>query len=171
MIFLWSLSDNKSPQVSRTILSILANLNNAVVWMISNCPLISTSSSPFINPLLTVPSAPRKIGNTINFMFHGFFSSLARSTYFSLFSLPFSFTRWSAGRVKSTIRWVLISFFFFLFFFSFFVDYHLVRSSGRNDMIRLYLRIPENFVRLVLYDGFLVVHIQFVHMSKFEFPT
>ena len=34
MFFHWSLSDNKSPQVSRTILNILAVLNNVVVWMV-----------------------------------------------------------------------------------------------------------------------------------------
>ena len=31
MVFHWSLSDNKSPQVSRNLLGILADFNNAVV--------------------------------------------------------------------------------------------------------------------------------------------
>ena len=35
IVFQWSLSDSKSPQVSRTFLSILAVLNNVVVWMVS----------------------------------------------------------------------------------------------------------------------------------------
>ena len=35
MVFHWSLSDSKSPQVSRTLHSILAVLNNVVVWMVS----------------------------------------------------------------------------------------------------------------------------------------
>ena len=34
MVFHWSLSDSKFPQVSRTLLSILADLNNAVVWVL-----------------------------------------------------------------------------------------------------------------------------------------
>ena len=34
-------------QVSRTLLSILAVLNNAVVWMVSTLPLTSKFSSPF----------------------------------------------------------------------------------------------------------------------------
>ena len=34
-IFLWSWSDSKSPQMSRTLLSILADLKSAVVWMVS----------------------------------------------------------------------------------------------------------------------------------------
>ena len=58
MVFHRSLSDSKSPQVSRTLLSILAVLTNAVVWMISTRPCISKSSNPFIDPLLTVPRAP-----------------------------------------------------------------------------------------------------------------
>ena len=47
--FYRSLSDNKSPQVSRTLLDVLADLNNAIVCMISTCPLISKSSNPCIN--------------------------------------------------------------------------------------------------------------------------
>ena len=57
MVFPWSLSDSKSPQVSRNLFSILADLNNAVVWIVSTHPLIFKSSSPFLNPLVTVPRA------------------------------------------------------------------------------------------------------------------
>ena len=39
-----SLRDNKSPQVSRILLSILADPNNAVVWIISTRRLISKVS-------------------------------------------------------------------------------------------------------------------------------
>ena len=58
MVFHWSLSDSKSPQVSRTLLSILADLNNAVVWIVSTWPPTSKSSSLFNNTLITVPKAP-----------------------------------------------------------------------------------------------------------------
>ena len=51
MVFHWSLSDSKSSQVSWTSLSILADLNNAVVLIVSICPLITSSSSQFTNPL------------------------------------------------------------------------------------------------------------------------
>ena len=54
IVFHWSLSYSKSPQVSRTLLNILADLNNAVVWMVSTSPLISKSSSTFTNSLVTV---------------------------------------------------------------------------------------------------------------------
>ena len=52
MSFYWS--DSKSTQVSRTLLSILADLKNAVVLMVSFRPLISNSSSPLLNPLETL---------------------------------------------------------------------------------------------------------------------
>ena len=58
MVFPWRLSDSKSPQVSRTPLSILAVFNNAVIWMVSTRPPTSKSFRPFKNPLITVPKAP-----------------------------------------------------------------------------------------------------------------
>ena len=62
MVFHWSLRGIKSPQVTRTLLSMLADVNNGVVWIVSTRPLISESSRPFINSLVTVPSAPTTIG-------------------------------------------------------------------------------------------------------------
>ena len=47
----WIQRDSKSPQVSRTF-SILSDLNNAVVCIVSTRPLISISSSPCTNPLV-----------------------------------------------------------------------------------------------------------------------
>ena len=79
MVFNWSLSDSKSPQVSRTLLSILAVLRNVVVWVVSTRPLISKSSSPYNNSLVTVLKAPIKIGTIVTFMIHILFNSLARS--------------------------------------------------------------------------------------------
>ena len=117
MVFHWRLSDSKSPQFSRTLLSILAVFNNAVVWMVSTRSPTSKSSRPFNNPLATVPKAPITIGINVTFMFHSlfffffFFKSLARSRYLSLFSHSFSFILWSAGTAKSTIFQI---FFFFL---------------------------------------------------------
>ena len=104
MVFHWSLSDSKSPEISRTLLSILAVINNTVFWIVPTRPLISKFSNPRTDPLVTVTSAPNTICITVTFMFHSFFSSLARSKYLSLFSLSFSYTLWSAGIAKSTIR-------------------------------------------------------------------
>ena len=55
MVFHWSLSDSKSPQVSRTRLRILAVLSHAVVWIVSTRPPTSKFSRPFNNPLVIVP--------------------------------------------------------------------------------------------------------------------
>ena len=89
MVSHWSLSDSKSLQVSRTLLSILADLNNAVVLMVSTCPLISKSSSPFNNPLEIIPSAPIII---VIFMFHRFLVlKQGRDNYLSLFFTFFWF--------------------------------------------------------------------------------
>ena len=86
MVFHWSLSDSKSPQVSKTRLSILAVLSNAVVWIVSTRPPTSKSSSPFNNPLVILPKALITIGTIVTFMFHSLFNSLAKSRYFSFFS-------------------------------------------------------------------------------------
>ena len=64
MIFHWSLSESKRSQISRTLLSILADLTNAVVWKVSTRPFISKSSSPCTYPLVIAPSASITIGVT-----------------------------------------------------------------------------------------------------------
>ena len=135
----------QSPQVSRTLLSILAYLNKAVVWMVSTRPVISKSSSLCANPFVTIPKALITIGIIVTFMFHSFFNSLTRSRYLYFFSHSFNFTLWSTGTAKSTILQVL---FFFLFFF--FADYYKIWLSGRDLVIRLYLEIPVEFVRIIL---------------------
>ena len=73
MIFHWSLSDSKSPQVSRTLLSIVHYLNNAVVWLVSTHHLISKFFSPCHNPLVTVPITRETISITVASMFHRFY--------------------------------------------------------------------------------------------------
>ena len=73
MVFHWSPSDSKSPQLSRTLLNILAFLNNAVIWMVSTRPPTSKASSTFSNPLVTVLNAPTRIGIIVTCMFHIFF--------------------------------------------------------------------------------------------------
>ena len=114
MIFYSSLRDSKSPQVSRNLLSILADLNKDVVRMISTFPLIFKSFSLCTNRLGIVLSAPITIGIIVIFIFHSFISSLARSRDLFLFSLSFNFTLQSAEMVKSIIQLVLF----------FVVDYH-----------------------------------------------
>ena len=94
MIFHWSLNDSKSPQVFRTLLSILTDLNNTVVWMVSARSPISNSSSPLNKYLGIIPSAPLTIGTTVIFMLHSFLvlmqgtSFLFRFLWFSLCGPP-----------------------------------------------------------------------------------
>ena len=69
----WSLRNYRFFQISRTLLSILADLNNAEIWMVSILPLFSNSSSLFSECLGTVPGAPFIIGITVTLMFHRLF--------------------------------------------------------------------------------------------------
>ena len=107
IVFHQNLSDSKTPQINRTLLSILADFNNVVVWMVSTHPIISKSTSSSTNLLVTVPRAPVTIGLTITFIFHSFFNSQAKSRYLSFFLLSFNFTLQSARTAKSTIWQVL----------------------------------------------------------------
>ena len=72
VISYWSLSDSKSPQFSKTLLSILADLNNAAVWTVSTRSVISKSYIPCTYPLFTVPRAPFTFGIIVSFIFHMF---------------------------------------------------------------------------------------------------
>ena len=146
MVFHWSLSDSKFSQVSRTLLSTQADLNNAVVWMISSRPLNSKPSGPNNNPLLKELSAPITIGITVNFVFHSFLTSLARYRYLSLFSLSFNFTLRTAENTKSTIR--SVSFFFFF-------DSHKVWSSGWDLVIHLCISFSRTDSGLCIYHFYL----------------
>ena len=85
-------------------------LDNIVVWMISTRAPTSNSSSPFNNPLVTVPKAPITISIIVTFMFHNFFS------------LSFSFFYGQPGQESPQ----------FCKFSFFVVDYHKVWSSDRD---------------------------------------
>ena len=111
MVFHWSLNDSKSPQVSRTLLSILFVLNNAVVWMVSTHPPTSNSSRPFNNLLVTVTKAPITIGVIVTCMFHSFFNSLAKVEELILLFLFFQF--YSVVSQDSKVDNFAIFFFFF----------------------------------------------------------
>ena len=107
MVFLWSLSDSKSPQVSRTLLSILAVINSVVVWVVSTRPLVFKYSSPFINPLVTVPKASITIGIIVTFISHSFFSILLQGPGTYLSFAFFQFYSMVSRNAKSTILQVL----------------------------------------------------------------
>ena len=67
------LSDNESLQTFRTLLNILVDFNNVIVWMASIRLPISNFFRPFTKPFGIVPSAPIIIGITVTFMLHSFF--------------------------------------------------------------------------------------------------
>ena len=85
MVFHRNSSDSKPFQISRILLSILVDINNVVVWMVSTYPLISKSTIPFTNPLGIVPSTPITNGIKFTFIFYKFFSSQVWSWYLSFF--------------------------------------------------------------------------------------
>ena len=88
---------SKSLQVSKSLLSNLADLHNAIVLMITALSLISSSSKPFNKSLGTVIRTLIIIVFTNNFLFYSFFISQAMSVFFSLI-----FKLWFAKTFKST---------------------------------------------------------------------
>ena len=156
MVFHWSLSDSKSPKVSRTLLSILVNLDNAVVWMVSTCPLISKSFSPFTNPLRIVLRAPITFGVTITFLLHRFFLVLSQGQDIYLYFHFFKILLRGLLRQQSP----LFSRLYFLL---------IITRSGHLAKIRWPVWIsksPQN-----LCARFWVVHIPLIHIVKFKLLT
>ena len=107
MIFLRSLSDSKSLQVTRTLHCILTDLDNAVVWIVLILLLTFNSTRLFSEPSETVPNALITNGIAVIFMFDCIFSFLAKSKYLSIFLFSSFFTLLSAETVKSTRQQVL----------------------------------------------------------------
>ena len=91
IVFHRSLSDSKSPQVSRTFLSILTVLSNAVIWIVSTRPPTSKSSRPFNNPLVIVPKAPITSGTIVAFMFHSILGDLNNAAVWRVSARPVIF--------------------------------------------------------------------------------
>ena len=164
MVFHWSLSDSKSPQVSRTRLRILAVLSNAVIWIVSTCPPTSKSSRPFNNSLVIVPSTPITIGTIVTFMFYSFFNSLARSRYFSFFSFSFRFILWSTGTTKSTVLQIL--------FFLLIVIRSGLLTGIRSSiwMLKSHRSLSVSFSRtgagLCIYHLLIWSNLNFLHISQ-----
>ena len=150
MVFHWSLNDSKSPQISSTLLSIMADLSHVIVWMLSTRPLIYQSTSPFNNPWVTVPRTP------ICSIF--FFNLLATSDVLLPFFHFLSILLCGQPEQQNP------QFYKFVFFV-----YSKFWSSGRDLVIRLFDKILLEFMRLILQDRFCVVHIRFVRIVHFKF--
>ena len=109
-------SDNKSLQISRILLSILAVLNIAVVWMVSTRPLISMPSSTSTKRLLIVLGEALTIGITVICIFRNIFqfsSKVLVLLFFFVFFLFYSVL----GRDSRSHNSATLFFFFFCFWF------------------------------------------------------
>ena len=171
MVFHWRPSDSKCPQVCRTLLSILVDLKNGVVWMVSTRPLISKSSCPYTNPLMTVLSTSITISIT----------SLSCSIVFSVLLqdlgtyLPFRFLTilfcGLPGRQS-----LLFGRFSFLFFFHFFFLLTITRSGRLVEMTWfvcisksqriLCVSFSTTGSRLSIYLLFVWSNLNFLHNSQ-----
>ena len=60
-VFLCSQSEGKCTPVPRTLLSILADLINVIIWMVSILPLIFKSSNSFSKLLEVILSPPKQL--------------------------------------------------------------------------------------------------------------
>ena len=132
VVFPQSLNDCKSPKVSRTLLSILANTE---VWLVSIPPTGFQFPTLFTNLLATVLSAPTTIRITVTLMFHSLIQSSCKVIYLSIFLQCFifllmvhwtaRFTWWNFLKIKTTLEFGDLTF-------------------GRDKMIRSYIKIPKN---------------------------
>ena len=169
MVFPKSLRDSKSPQVSRTLLSILADLNIAAVYMVSTRLLISKSFNPCTNLMVTEPKVPITIEITITFMFHGFFQFSSKvKVLISLFAF-FQFNpvvKWN-GKIYNPVSFL---FSLFLVFFFFFFLLLTISWSGRLAEIRWSVGISKlKEVCASHFPGRILgcAYILFVRMVKF----
>ena len=135
--------------------------------MVSTRSPTSKSSSPFNNPLVTVPKAPLTIGLIVTV--HSFFNYLARSRYLSFFSHSLSFILWSAETAKSTILQIL----FWLI---------IIRSGLLADIMwsvcmskshrSLCMSFSETDAGLCIYHLFVWSNLNFLHVSQWiTLPT
>ena len=82
----WNLSGWKSPHVSRTFLSIFADLNNVLVKIVLICPQIYNSSSPLSLHLGTVPSVSITIATPVCCIaFFVLYKVYVIASYFTIF--------------------------------------------------------------------------------------
>ena len=104
--------ENKVPfwDFKEFAITILTYSNRVVVWMVLILPLMSSFYNLLFKPLGTGSRAPTTNGIIVSCIFHGFFTSLARSKYFFIFSFSFIFTVWSTGTAKFTWWQFLFSF-------------------------------------------------------------
>ena len=142
-------------QVFRILLSIRADLNNTW-WSGWSRFVLRFLSLPFHFPSLwIVPSVPVTNGITVTLIFLSLQNFLARSTY-QFFPLSWIFTSGFDETSKPTTRRLCVC--VCVFFFG-----GVITWCGLLVRIRrvgfFFLKIPKNFMRIILYDGFWFLHI------------
>ena len=169
MVFHWSLSDSKSSQVSRTLLSILAVLNNADVWMVSTRPPTSKSSSPFSNPLVTVLNAPVTIGIIVTCMFHSFFQFPSEVEVLILLFTFFQFS--SMVSRDSKVDYFASSLFFIIIRSGLLAEirWSLCTLKSHRSLCESFSRTSAGFC---IYHLFVSLNWNFLHISQWiTLPT
>ena len=147
--FPWNLSNSKSLHVSKTLLRILADLNNAVVEIVLILlPLLSNFSMFFFFVDRTDPSAPFIINIIITFLLPNFSNSLAKSLNLSFYFLSFL--------LYSPLEQQNLQVLFFLL---------ITSRSGLLLGIRWSFCIlkTENMSSLIFLDRFWLEHIQYLN--------
>ena len=92
----------------RTLLCILVEFDNSVVWIVSSRSLISKSSSPFTNSSVTILSAPITIGITVTFLFRCCFRSYLIILFLSIYLLIDYFCQIHLNcYVKGSLNWFI----------------------------------------------------------------
>ena len=155
MVSHWSLRDSKSSLASNTIIT-AADLNHAVVWMVSTRPLISNSSSLFIN-LFCGCTKRTKYNWYRSHYVPSFFQLPSKVLVFISLIAFFQFYR--IIRQNSKVHYLAGSFFFSV----------IINKSGRlaNISWSIFISKSQRIVCFIDEDGFLVVYIPFVRMFKF----
>ena len=173
IVFRWSLNESNSSLVSKTLLSILADLNNVVIWIVSTRPFISKCSGPSTNPLVTVPKAPFTISISVTFMVNVFFSvptqGLGSFLSFRFLSILL------AGHPGRQSQQIGKLFFFFFCLLTIIRSRRLAKikwsvciSKSQSSLCVSFSRTDSGFVRLILQDGFWVVRmVKFKLLAQF----
>ena len=162
MVFYWSLSDCKSPQVSRTLFSILAVLNNVVVWMVS---LVRQLSSPPV-PRVILNLLYRKHQSQLVYFSPScstIFNSLARSSYPSLYIFQF----YSVGSRNSKVDNFANFFLFFCWLLYGLVFWpRLGDLSVHQSPIGVYESYSRTGTGLCIHHLFVWSNLNFLHISQ-----
>ena len=163
MVFHWSLSDSTSPQVFRTFLSILAALNNSVVWMVFADLPTSMSSCPFNFPWVTVAKALIKIGIIVTFMFHIFpFPSKVKLLIILLTFFQFYSVVSRGSKVQNFVSSVVLS-----IIISCGLLAEIMWSVSMSKSYRtLCVSFSRRYAGLCIYHLIVPWHLDFLHISQ-----